>query len=676
MLPLIDQLSLFIIAKDWPRDSFIAFSKYLVSWPMARYLHNPLPKRPMGFPSNNLVFKGVIRRILKNRLVSFNKSNTRLWSGYLQGVKRGCARVSEDFVLESMIKHKQALSAKPDVEIQDMAPYFTYFNRFFRDFTDVRPRLLEASPSASVQQVRGAGGAREYIRRVLQPELSIPSLLGMVEIAPGKTKEVFGPHLPTLNEARRFAMFGTNEVRVSAVCEPLKVRLITKGDSFRYWFSKFYQKDLWSYLQKFPQFSLTRGPLGVDDLESLLHRERELFLDFPDWVSGDYSAATDGLNLWYTKAAFEESLSCTSLKELDKDILRSVLYEQKISYPDGMVKKSKGRLSPFLQSNGQLMGSTLSFPILCIINLVCYWKALEFYIGCSVPVESLPVLVNGDDILFRANKQLYDLWLTEISKVGFTLSLGKNYVHPTFLTVNSQIFHYSKFGGFKRLGYLNTGLLTGQSKLTGRDAATKAPVWALYNEVIPSAVDPLRAHRRFIHYNRSLIEEATNKEFNIFLPVSRGGLGFIRMPSQSNKITSFQQRWASFLEKEVRQAISKNELPRSFGLGLIQERAPFTEPLNLTYKPHLSLEPIFGPYNLGIVPFLKKEYIYPSLSQPFEFDEKLIFRFRIPSKRRMAEFRSQTLDRVSHRKLYVPLPRICSRRQFTTEALALTGKLL
>jgi hypothetical protein len=73
---------------------------------MARYLHNPLPKRPMGFPSNNLVFKGVIRRILKNRLVSFNKSNTRLWSGYLQGVKRGCARVSEEFVLESMIKHK------------------------------------------------------------------------------------------------------------------------------------------------------------------------------------------------------------------------------------------------------------------------------------------------------------------------------------------------------------------------------------------------------------------------------------------------------------------------------------------------------------------------------------------------------------------------------------------
>jgi hypothetical protein len=441
--------------------------------------------------------------------------------------------------------------------------------------------------------------------------------------------------------------------------------LITKGDSFKYWFSRFYQKDLWSYLSKFPQFSLTNRPLDPTDLHRLLDRESKLGLDFPNWVSGDYSAATDGLNLWFTKNAFEASLVRSQLKPLDKDLLRDVLYEQKIHYPETMVKKSGGALSSFTQTNGQLMGSVLSFPILCTINLVCYWVALERYLKRGVKMEDLPVLVNGDDILFRSNPELYSLWLEETSRVGFSLSLGKNYVHPKVLTVNSQLYNYNG-KDFTFLGYLNTGLLTGQSKLTGRDAAKDAPIWALYNETVANSVRSDRTHRRFIHYNRQLISRSTRDgEFNLFLPFSKGGLGFVKPDGVKNRITSFQRRWGYFIEKEKRDYVERDERPPRSSLGLVQERSFFTKPLLYRHNPKLTLQPIIGPYNEGVLPLEDREYKFPLLARPYDVDRpKLSFRF--PKRKVKEEFRrrlnKKEIFRLSTKDLYTPGLQVCSRR--------------
>jgi len=56
------------------------------------------------------------------------------------------------------------------------------------------------------------------------------------------------------------------------------------------------------------------------------------------------------------------------------------------------------------QTNGQLMGSVLSFPYLCAANLICFMRAVTRVCGLrNLPVPSvkdLPVLINGDDILF------------------------------------------------------------------------------------------------------------------------------------------------------------------------------------------------------------------------------------------------------------------------------------
>jgi len=275
-----------------------------------------------------------------------------------------------------------------------------------------------------------------------------------------------------------------------------------------------------------------------------------------DWVSGDYSAATDNLKIQYTKGAFESSLLRSSrkgaLSPMDQDLLRDVLYEQTLVYrkkvPDGKFGYQIEQTHA-VQATGQLMGSTLSFPILCTVNLCCYWAAMEEFLKKELQPRDLPVLVNGDDILFRSSPRFYKIWLKWIEEVGFELSVGKNYVHPRFFTVNS-VLHAWDHGKPRLIPYLNAGLLTGVSKLSGREAQRTVPIWDFYNAVVPMASDPVRAHKRFLHYHRDNVKAFTQDgEYSLFLDPKFGGLGF-QLPAalrSSIKFTGFQRKFGTFL---------------------------------------------------------------------------------------------------------------------------------
>ena len=74
------------------------------------------------------------------------------------------------------------------------------------------------------------------------------------------------------------------------------------------------------------------------------------------------------------------------------------------------------------------------------------------------------MLINGDDILFPSCQELHANWVEKVRLVGFKLSVGKSYLHPSFLTANSEgwICTPSKDGSsacFRKLGSLNPGLL-------------------------------------------------------------------------------------------------------------------------------------------------------------------------------------------------------------------------
>jgi hypothetical protein len=257
--------------------------------------------------------------------------------------------------------------------------------------------------------------------------------------------------------------------------------------------------------------------------------------------------------------------------------------------------------------------------------------------------------------------------------VGFSLSLGKNYVHPKVLTVNSQLYNYNG-KDFQFLGYLNTGLLTGQSKLTGRDAAKDAPIWALYNETVPNSLQPERTHRRFLHYNKELIFRSTNGgtkkggKFNLFLPFSKGGLNFYKPPKTKNRITSFQRYWAWYLENERKEYVQKNERPPKFSLGLVQERGFFTKPLLFKHNPKLCLQPILGPYNRGVLPLEDREYKFPILARPYDIDRPQLS-FRFPKKKIKEDFRHKydqnLILRMSTKNIYTPGLQVCSIQSLT-----------
>lgn len=90
--------------------------------------------------------------------------------------------------------------------------------------------------------------------------------------------------------------------RVEVIPEPLKARIITKGESLPYYASMPLQKDAWRTLVEKEEFSLIGEPLSEQHFIAIDQGTRQLLdaVGLPDitftlWVSGDYSAATDGL---------------------------------------------------------------------------------------------------------------------------------------------------------------------------------------------------------------------------------------------------------------------------------------------------------------------------------------------------------------------------------------------
>jgi hypothetical protein len=664
----------------WPMEKFIKYAKFVTAYPMDHYLHNDEIVYPEAFQKKvdgktnpgyigygPLVFTGRLKRKLKLRLVHSTSKNLCLWAGYLQGIKRAAQSAPKSFILNTMLDHKKRLQKQ---HLHESLPLESrYWEGIFGGFHPKKPRLYEASPSAAWEAVRSSGGAREYIRKTFRSAFDnettgalfsgVGEMVSMEETTQG-VKTVYGLMAPTFDEvldmnhelscskptastvlSGRSIVYPLLRTRVGAVLEPLKVRLITKGEALPYWLARHWQKELWNYLQSFPQFVLTGTPVREGHLNDLLARENTLKLDWgcePEIVSGDYSAATDTLKQSWTATCFETSLGKMDEMGLDpiqtmkyRDVLRSVLYSQEVSYPvefEELADKEGKDLKPFIQKNGQLMGSVLSFPILCYVNLVCYWQALEERFNRKFNPRSLPVLVNGDDILFRADNLLYAIWKRRIGEAGFELSLGKNYKHRSICCICSEFFQLFQ-GIFRRVGYLNTGLLTNVSKL--QHTREVQPIWDTYNYVVSNAVTPERASLRFFHYNKSMIAKLSQirpgTTLNVFLPRELGGLGFHGTPDH---ITNFQRRLALFLWTRYKDLDSKAPKPM-ITLQTLEHGDEFFR----IHNPSLVLMPLIGPAPIHVVdvtdplirlPILTSQYITSELG--YKFDLKSLRDFR------------------------------------------------
>lgn len=261
------------------------------------------------------------------------------------------------------------------------------------------------------------------------------------------------------------------------ILEPLKVRIITKGGAPEYYRALEFQKLMHGNLKQWPVFEYMGHPIDDKSWADCFGNEGEI-KDDEFYVSGDYKAATDNLNpilseyTWKCIAKYAKIMSGGKLVPLlntDYYLLgKKCLTFHRLHY---------GKTDFVDQSWGQLMGSPMSFPILCIVNAAATCVAL----GTSFTKETR-MKVNGDDIAFVSNPEQYAYWKKVTKICGLEFSLGKNYTSREFLIMNSELRRVTRPGTVEELvgGFVST---PGQDQIPeGAEEATvckhKAP-WQL-----------------------------------------------------------------------------------------------------------------------------------------------------------------------------------------------------
>lgn len=171
-------------------------------------------------------------------------------------------------------------------------------------------------------------------------------------------------------------------------------------------------------------------------------------------VSGDYKSATDGLSQDVARVCLETLLGSACFVP---DEVSGYAVESLSPY---MSSEDKG-IPEFCPSRGQMMGSYLSFPLLCLQNY------LAFRWVCRLEgVRKLPLAINGDDILFQSTESFGQRWMETVESLGLVVERVKTGVSWTHASLNSTLFEWRdgllaekrtvRFGMLRRSEHLNS----------------------------------------------------------------------------------------------------------------------------------------------------------------------------------------------------------------------------
>jgi hypothetical protein len=645
-----------------------------------------LPVEPKGFRGSPVFFKGRLKRAIMSRILSDRKGtkhlgNLRFLWNWNNG-KRGCIVVPGSFLEATLDKHAASMStefvptdldgSQYDFGKEDCENLDRYDEEIMMDIHEravncseilvsalVRPgsvlnlSLGECSNKASFERKIKEGGGRDFVRclsdvgrghafqtylyqMVFHPRRGVLevrsdyefnySVRSLYDLYYGNPiRQIEGSD--DLDSFSEHCLKTTNKLHatVATVLEPLKVRVLTKGEAVPQYLAKPLQKFLWRSLVRLNPFRLIGEEVSPEIINEFLdsyddweitscRRKREVDgkviedygyrFDLKEksfFVSGDYSAATDGLNPWLSQYILRRVLEKLQVPLWYEEMCLRVLGNHQFDYG---VDYKKSFRPDVIQRKGQLMGSVLSFPILCLLNMVGYMLLkgvdnkhpdLISEIKGSLPsggesnhsksfdvINKLPVLINGDDILFIASEDEYDLWKARIlPHLGFTMSIGKNLVSRNFLTINSRMFHigegqflrgprvgeeestqpgrwtnYLLFSGeqsvmlevrkrAKLVPFLNQSLLHGNSKVLGGPKNINKPIWDIHNECKEGVENVHVFNYSYFLYNRESLKSLTSDgKYQLYLPRSLGGCGFKGEPEYT---TYYQKCLASYL---------------------------------------------------------------------------------------------------------------------------------
>jgi hypothetical protein len=227
-------------------------------------------------------------------------------------------------------------------------------------------------------------------------------------------------------------------VKAVGVQDAGKIRVITKGSRLLKNLQPL-QLALHSHLKTYPEFALIGrpikplGPLETCDLDILGPSH------LGEVLSVDYTNATDDVDGSFQSRLIVEIINRSGSKELE-DLLETARREcslgRRIHYKDRSV----------IQRKGTLMGSLLSFPLLCLTN--------AYIIRCAT---KNPFLVNGDDAAFRCRRDEREVWETTASELGMKPSPGKVYHSDRFITLCSRYFTF-RGGKFREVDFTPVSL--------------------------------------------------------------------------------------------------------------------------------------------------------------------------------------------------------------------------
>jgi hypothetical protein len=296
-----------------------------------------------------------------------------------------------------------------------------------------------------------------------------------------------------------------------ALCEPLKVRVITCESAMFTYALKGAQMQLWKSLKRFPWFRLTGRPCEASDIPRLEEGKK--------WCSVDYSAATDNLSNRLTTLVVKY---ISRICDLPYDFCLESLSGHRII---GERSKTGRVYEGYEQTNGQLMGSILSFIVLCIANATVLSLSLDPH---EVNFDR-EILINGDDGLFVADENEKSLWEYISSGVGLAPSLGKVYYSDKFCVINSMLFMQTK-NGPQFVPFGNRSGLTVYDARSGKSLKEYTSLGASYKDFVQGHLKPClrkRAHDLWFKTFRPWLMSREMKNFSVgwYIPTQFGGLG-------------------------------------------------------------------------------------------------------------------------------------------------------
>jgi len=272
------------------------------------------------------------------------------------------------------------------------------------------------------------------------------------------------------------------------------------------------------------------------------------------YLSGDYAAATDNLAPWVSEC-----------------IARAIA--RNIGLPTGLTvlfirALTRHRFGVFGEDEldqrwGQLMGSVVSFPVLCNANAaMCRW-ALEVAEGKPLQLKQCAMLINGDDCLLKTTKLGLDVWKRISAYGGLTPSVGKFYYSRAFANINSTNFvrretseilkdplsGATREQWFNETKFINFGLLYGLKRSEEKVDVSSAtdPTDGLgvrateLMRTCPESAGEL-VWKTFLRHHREVMEKV---RVPWYMPLGWGGLGLppFTTPSEPGEPVEFLNDW-------------------------------------------------------------------------------------------------------------------------------------